>query len=204
MSCPEGFRNCACTGPTSEEKPVDIWEEIKRDAVPTDDQLTLEGDIRYLTAHIETKNRQLADAQLRIDIYKESWQDAERDNTKLREKNDKQHSRISELEFDLVRLQQDAMQRRNDNMGLGCENQQLREELADLKRAYDNVGEGLADEFIKSRALTEKVAKLQHELGFANDRIRALTSDRTSLVEEANELYGKLGRIAAIIDEIVD
>jgi chromosome segregation ATPase len=73
--------------------------------------LTLEGDIRYLKAHIETKDRQLADAMLRINIYKEAWRDAEKNNTILRQKLDEMH--------------QLAMTRLNDNMGLSQENEKL-------------------------------------------------------------------------------
>lgn len=51
--------------------------------------LTLEGDIRYLKAHIETKDRQLADANKRAEIYREAWADAERENARLREENER-------------------------------------------------------------------------------------------------------------------
>jgi chromosome segregation ATPase len=69
--------------------------------------LTLEGDIRYLKAHIESKDRQLADANLRINIYKEGWQDAERAAAKLDEKNAQLLTRITELEDTVVRLTKD-------------------------------------------------------------------------------------------------
>jgi hypothetical protein len=83
--------------------------------------LSLEGDIRYLKAHIETKDRQLAEANLRIDIYKEAWQDAEKNNTHLRQKLDEMH--------------QLAMTRLNDNMGLAQENEKLREQILDLEQS---------------------------------------------------------------------
>ena len=58
--------------------------------------LTLEGDIRYLKAHIETKNRQLAekdnalyDAEFRIRIYRDAVIDAENENNRLREENER-------------------------------------------------------------------------------------------------------------------
>jgi chromosome segregation ATPase len=66
--------------------------------------LTLEGDIRYLKAHIDTKDRQLADANLRINVYKEAWQDAERDSEKLREEKNRQHNRLVELDDTVMRL----------------------------------------------------------------------------------------------------
>lgn len=66
--------------------------------------LTLEGDIRYLKAHIETKNRQLAEkdgelaeAKLRIDIYREEWADTERENARLREENERLRKEIEGL-----------------------------------------------------------------------------------------------------------
>jgi hypothetical protein len=123
--------------------------------------LTLEGDIRYLKAHIETKDRQLADAQLRINIYKEAWQDTERDNVRLRQQNDKQHDRITELEDTIMRsTEEKRIGGLGHNLGLAQENERLKAEIERLK------------------------------------------NDRTSLVEEANELYEKLGRIETIIDEI--
>jgi hypothetical protein len=50
--------------------------------------LTLEGDIRYLKAHIETKDRQLADANKRVEIYRDALIDAVRENAQLREENE--------------------------------------------------------------------------------------------------------------------
>jgi chromosome segregation ATPase len=131
--------------------------------------LTLEGDIRYLKEHIVTKDRQLAEANLRIDIYKETWQDAEKDNTRLRQKLDEMH--------------QLAMTRLNDNMGLAQENERLKVELEASR------------------------GQIRNQLGIILDLRKekeTLIGDRTSLFEEANELYAKLGRISTIIDEIVD
>ena len=58
--------------------------------------LSLEGDIRYLKAHIETKDRQLAekdnalyDAEFRIRIYRDAVIDAENENKRLREENER-------------------------------------------------------------------------------------------------------------------
>ena len=58
--------------------------------------LTLEGDVRYLKAHIETKDRQLAekdnalyDAEFRIRIYRDTVIDVENDNIRLREENER-------------------------------------------------------------------------------------------------------------------
>jgi hypothetical protein len=97
--------------------------------------LSLEGDIRYLKEHIITKDRQLADANLQIEIYREAWLDAKasnkpslggnlglaQDNTLLRQKLDEMH--------------QLAMTRLNDNMGLSQENEKLREEILDLEQS---------------------------------------------------------------------
>jgi chromosome segregation ATPase len=101
--------------------------------------LTLEGDIRYLKAHIETKDRQLADAQLRIDIYKEAWQDAEKDNVKLRQQNDKQHDRIVELNDTVMRLQEASKPSLGRNLGLQAENERLKEDILDLEKQIDDL-----------------------------------------------------------------
>lgn len=68
--------------------------------------LTLEGDIRYLKAHIETKNRQLAEkdaklseAKLRIDIYREAWQDAEQKVLNLLHENARLRKEIEGLNY---------------------------------------------------------------------------------------------------------
>jgi hypothetical protein len=51
-----------------------------RTCTTMNEPLSLEGDIRYLKAHIESKDRQLADANLRIEIYREAWLDARASN----------------------------------------------------------------------------------------------------------------------------
>jgi hypothetical protein len=110
-----------------------------------------------------------AEDKLRINIYKEAWRDAEKDNTRLRQKLDEMH--------------QLAMTRLNDNMGLAQENERLKVELE------------------ASRGQVRNQLQIIRDLRKEKE---TLVGDRTSLVEEANELYEKLGRIAAIIDEIVD
>jgi chromosome segregation ATPase len=146
--------------------------------------LSLEGDIRYLKAHIETKDRQLADAQLRINIYKEAWQHAAAQNAELREEKKKQHARISELEDTIMRLgEEKRIGGLGYNLGLAQENERLKAELE------------------ASRGQVR--GQLQIILDLRKEK-ETLIGDRTSLVEEANELYEKLGRISTIIDEIVD
>jgi chromosome segregation ATPase len=145
--------------------------------------LSLEGDIRYLKEHIITKDRQLADAQLRVGIYREAWRDAAAENAELREENKKQHSRIRELEDTLVRLQQDALQRRNENLSMRDVIQQSQQRVKETDERNRNQFQIIQD------------LRKEKEI---------LIGDRTSLVEEANELYEKLGRIKTIIDEIVD
>ena len=146
--------------------------------------LPLEGDIRYLKAHIETKDRQLADAQLRINIYKEAWQDAEKYNVMLREENKNQYSRIRELDDAIMRLgEEKRISGLGHNLGLQQENERLKAELEASRGQIRN--------------------QLQIILDLRKEK-ETLVNDRTSLVEEANELYEKLGRISTIIDEIVD
>jgi chromosome segregation ATPase len=200
--------------------------------------LTLEGDIRYLKAHIESKDRQLADAELRIDIYHEAWQDAEKNNLRLRQEKDFQHDRIVELNDTAMRLTEDNRLLREEqlkpslghNLGLQQENERL---TAERDAAEAEVG------FLKRNHSLETAAKLRSQLATANaalaerlgevDRLKVeleasrgqvrnqlqiildlrkeketLIGDRTSLVEEVDELYEKLGRISTIIDEIVD
>lgn len=100
--------------------------------------LTLEGDIRYLKAHIETKDRQLADADLRINIYKEAWQDAEKANLRLRQEKDFQHDRIVELEDALVRLGADKPSL-GGNLGLQAKNDQLEADILDLEKQNEHL-----------------------------------------------------------------
>jgi hypothetical protein len=146
--------------------------------------LSLEGDIRYLKEHIITKDRQLADAQLRINIYKEAWQDAEKYNVMLREDDKKNRARISELEDTIMRLgEEKKIGGLGHNLGLAQENERLKVELEASRGQVRN--------------------QLQIILDLRKEK-EILIGDRTSLMEEADGLYDKLGRIAAIVDEIVD
>jgi chromosome segregation ATPase len=146
--------------------------------------LSLEGDIRYLKAHIETKDRQLADAKLRINIYKEAWQDAEKYNVMLREDDKKNRARITELEDTIMRsTEEKRIGGLGHNLGLAQENERLKAELEASRGQIRN--------------------QLQIILDLRKEK-EILIGDRTSLLEEADELYEKLGRISTIIDEIVD
>ena len=146
--------------------------------------LTLEGDIRYLKAHIETKDRQLADAMLRIEIYREAWLDAARESNKLREENKYYHSRITELEDTIMRsTEEKRIGGLGHNLGLQQENERLKVELEASRGQIRN--------------------QLQIILDLRKEK-EIVIGDRTSLVEEVNELYAKLERISTIIDEIVD
>jgi len=146
--------------------------------------LSLEGDIRYLKAHIETKDRQLADAQLRINIYKEAWADTERENAKLREEKAKKHMRITELEDTIMRsTEEKRIGGLGHNLGLSQENDRLKAELE------------------ASRGQVRNQLKIILDLRKEKE---ILIGDRTSLMEEADGLYDKLGRIAAIVDGIAD
>lgn len=84
-------------------------------------------------------NNELAEAKLRIDIYREAWQDAEKETIKLREENERRHSRIVEQNDWLVRLQE--------------ENKKLREELGKEQENHKRLAE-----FYKN--LQDKTAKL--------------------------------------------
>ena len=146
--------------------------------------LTLEGDIRYLKEHIVTKDRQLADANKRIEIYREAWLDAAAETTELRVEKNHQHSRIRELEDTIMRLgEEKRISGLGHNLGLQQENERLKVELEASRGQVRN--------------------QLQIILDLRKEK-EILIGDRTSLVEEANELYEKLGRISTIIDEIVD
>lgn len=70
--------------------------------------LTLEGDIRYLKAHIETKDRQLADANKRVEIYRESWADAEREVARLREELKLAQGHKARYQEEILQLEQEA------------------------------------------------------------------------------------------------
>jgi chromosome segregation ATPase len=101
--------------------------------------LTLEGDIRYLKAHIETKDRQLAEANLRINIYKEAWQDAEKYNVMLREDDKKNRARITELEDTVMRLQEANKPSLGRNLGLQAKNEQLEADILDLEKQNEHL-----------------------------------------------------------------
>jgi len=144
--------------------------------------LTLEGDIRYLKTHIETKNRQLADAQKSADVYREAWQYAEKYNVLLREDNKQNRARIVELEDALVRLGANNPSL-GGNLGLQQENERLKVELEASR------------------------GQIRNQLGIILDLRKekeTLVNDRTSLVGEADELYRAIGRVKSIIDEIMD
>ena len=101
--------------------------------------LTLEGDIRYLKAHIETKDRQLADANLRIEIFREAWRDAEKNNVRLREEKDRQHVRITELVDTVMRLQEANKPSLGRNLGLQAKNDQFEADILDLEKQNEHL-----------------------------------------------------------------
>jgi chromosome segregation ATPase len=103
---------------------------------------------------IVQKDEALAASEARVGIYRQAWIDVERENGKLREEKEKQHTRIVELTDTVMRLQE----------------------------ALNN--------------------EIKHHAARLNE-IDRLKNDRTSLVEEANELYEKLGRILGIVNEVV-
>lgn len=72
--------------------------------------LTLEGDIRYLKAHIETKDRQLADANKRVEIYREAMLDAAREGAILLEENERLRKEIALLNTHKARYQEEILQ----------------------------------------------------------------------------------------------
>ena len=230
--------------------------------------LTLEGDIRYLKAHIETKDRQLADAEKRIDIYREAWADAEKAAIRLDEKNSQLLTRITELEDAIMRLGEEkrigglgynlGLQQEIERLKraveisvdghtqtdkkyveLAHENKKLREENERLKRTIELSAK--SDTLANTRLI--ELAKQNETLKTENDKLyhincginhrvsvleqqvitleghkaryqqeildlrkekETLVNDRTSLVEEANELYEAIGRISGIVNEIID
>lgn len=122
--------------------------------------LTLEGDIRYLKAHIETKNRQLAEkdnalaeAKLRIDIYREAWSDAERESVRLREENEKLKQRSTEQNDWLVRLQEENKKLREENERLNTHKARYQQEILQLEQEAETYRLALN----KVRVITEEV-----------------------------------------------
>jgi chromosome segregation ATPase len=171
-----------CNDPSEETPVTDDSNCHCGPCTAMNEPLTLEGDIRYLKAHIETKDRQLADAEKRVDIYKGAWRDAESAALRLDEKNAQLLTRITELEDALVRLGADKPSL-GHNLGLQQENERLKVELEASR------------------------GQVRNQLGIILDLRKekeTLIGDRTSLMEEADGLYDKLGRIATIVDEIVD
>ena len=94
-------------------------------------------------------NNELSEAKLRVDIYREAWQDAEKETIKLREENERRHSRIVEQNDWLVRLQE--------------ENKKLREENERLKRAVEISVEGHTQTDKKYVELAHENKKLREE-----------------------------------------
>ena len=135
-------------------------------------------------------NNELSEAKLRIDIYREAWQDAEKETIKLREENERRHSRIVEQNDWLVRLQE--------------ENKKLREENERLKLAVEISVEGHTQTDAKLAQTDAKLVELAHENKKLREEKETLANDRASLVGEANELYEAIGRISGIVNEIID
>jgi chromosome segregation ATPase len=146
--------------------------------------LSLEGDIRYLKAHIETKDRQLADAEASMGVYRTVIEDYTAQMRILRKENKYYHSRITELGDTIMRsTEEKRIGGLGHNLGLQQENERLKVELEASQGQIRN--------------------QLQIILDLRKEKV-TLVNDRTSLIEEVNELYEKLGRIATIIDEIME
>ena len=114
--------------------------------------LTLEGDIRYLKAHIESKDRQLADANLNIGIYREAWADAERAAARLEEKNVRLHDRNVELTDTVLRSREEI--------------RLLREEIAQLRKEKEIL---IGDRTSLVEEANELYEKLGRILGIVNE-----------------------------------
>ena len=140
MTHEEQFPNCPFCYANKKETPViDDSNCHCGPCTAMNEPLTLEGDIRYLKAHIETKNRQLAekdnalyDAEFRIRIYRAAVIDAENENNRLREENEKL-KRTIELSAKSDTLANTRL------VELAHENKKLREQNETLKTENDKI-----------------------------------------------------------------
>ena len=72
--------------------------------------------------------------KLRINIYKEVWQDTERENAKLREEKAKQHTRIVEVNDTCMRLTEENRLLRGEIELLKCHKEQYKADIIDLEQ----------------------------------------------------------------------
>ena len=194
MACPPNCHLCL-----SRNKETPVIDDSNCHCGPCtamNEPLTLEGDIRYLKAHIETKNRQLAEkdgelaeAKLRIDIYREAWQDAERENNRLREENERlrgsvettvDHLLAAETERNLLREKVDAYNE-VDAQQVG--------ELNDFRRENARLREENERLNTHKARYQEEILELESE----NDELATvLNSVRNTLIRASDDIYGKI------------
>jgi hypothetical protein len=162
MTCPN-LRPCNKCIPINEEKPM------KPDAGST----------------CQCDN---SDDKLRVAIYREAWRDAATENAELREENKKQHSRIAELEDTLVRLQQDAMQRRNENLSMRDVIQQSEQRIKELEERNRN-------QFVMIQDLRKERRDLENVLDIRFSENKKLDEDNSLLREKATNLESQLEKL---------
>lgn len=149
-------------------KQKELWKRIEKETAVTADSvnctgddtckwcnpepLTLEGDIRYLKAHIKTKDRQLAEkdaaianAMNRGDIFREEWTKTEKElyeanieNARLREENERLQQHKRRYQEEILELEKEVMQLRT------IEGDQIAE-ILDLEGRMEAVRVMLAD-----------------------------------------------------------
>jgi len=132
---------------------------------------------------IDQKNAIIADAEKRVDIYKEAWRDAEKDNTHLRQKLDEVH--------------QLAMTRLNDNMGLAQENAKLREELQKVKNDY----EALHKDY---QATIGQQFSYELQINSCNLRMKRYQEEILDIEKHNEELFAALNNVRNIITRAAD
>jgi chromosome segregation ATPase len=129
-----------------------------------------------------------SDDKLRVAIYREAWRDAATENAELREENKKQHSRIAELEDTLVRLQQDAMQRRNENLSMRDVIQQSEQRIKELEERNRN-------QFVMIQDLRKERRDLENVLDIRFSENKKLDEDNSLLREKATNLESQLEKL---------
>jgi chromosome segregation ATPase len=95
--------------------------------------LSLEGDIRYLKAHLETKDRQLADGEARLSVYRTVIEDYTAQMGILRRENNFYHTRITELEDTCMRSTEHNRLLREEIALLNTHKKRYQEEILDLE-----------------------------------------------------------------------
>lgn len=157
--------------------------------------LTLEGDIRYLKAHIKTKNRQLAEkdnalaeAKLRIDVYREAWQDAERESARLREENERL-KRAVEISVE------GHTQTDKKYVELAHENKKLREQNETLKTENDKI-------YHINCGINHRVSVLEQQAITLEGHKARYQEEILQLEQEAETYRIALNRISKIAQEV--